>query len=371
MSTTEIFRHIVWICLVVTTSACLRTPPDRTIEGTAAQAILARNAMIEGSDFITALGLELAAVVNRFQPVHAATQAFIFEPPVLPVPSISETQVSDWYGTHSETSAGVFSSITSTTPGIHIELLNGIDIKFVFNSDPLDPSVDEFGNIDNFRLEVTSNNRSLTTPLLDSVNISLDYNVLEVNQSATNILPAGMETEGYIGFTRNGPAGATEVIYDVKRVLGSGDNIAGATVNSGEFIRLTDITRGAGGKEWQSINRIAYVQPEALGAWIGNSASQIYLHDTVNYSGEIIANGMLDYISTKTVNYTAKGDVIYTSGSGPVRVGILSGGPYSCDLSNPAAPIGSGTDIVIKWNDETIQTIMPNANFTCAQVIAQ
>lgn len=362
-------RNALVVSACIAAVGCTDTKPQ--IEGTPAQAVSARTTMNEGNAFVMTLGAELAGIVNRFQPVHPATQAFIIEPPVLPVPIVNEASITGWYGTHTETSPGTFTTVNSASRGILIELLNGINVEFIFDTLEMGPSVGPTGILDNFRLKITSNNRNITTPEVDKVGIQLDYNVLEVNASATGVLPAGMDTDGFIGYTRNGPLGLEDVIYDVKRTLGSGGNTAGATVNDGQFIRFRDISPNAGGREWQSVNQVTYENPQVGGPWVGKSASQVFKDGTVQYSGSIEVTSMLDYVSTGVVDYRASGTITFDTAVGAVVVGKLSGGPYSCDLNNPANPIGSGANIVMEWNDGTSQILMPTAQFNCGRVVAQ
>lgn len=362
-------RNAVLLGALFTASGCPQQQQE--IKGTDADAIAARTAIHTGQLIIENLSSELSVIIQRFQDVHPATQALIMEPPIVPAPVFSEASIIDWYGTHTQQTDGSFITESSSNPGISILLLNGIDIEFIFDTLEMGASIDTMGNLDNFRLRITSNNRDITTPEVDKVSIQLDYNVLEVNASAEGILPPGLDTDGYIGYTRMGSTGLENIVYDIKRILGAGANTAGATVNVSQFIRFRDISPNSDAKEYQVVEQVTYEYSALNGWWMGTTAAKGYRESGIVDSIGLIRPIVTNNEGTRVIDYVASGDIIWETPIGRARVGKWSGGPYTCDLSNPVAPVGSGVNIVIEWNDNTSEIVMPTPKFNCNTMTVQ
>jgi hypothetical protein len=181
------------LLLSALSASCIAPKPA----GTSEQATSAQTVMATGRANISQRISELSAVINRVRPL-ASTQLLVTEPVMLPLTPVLESQINADFGIHKETTPGVF----TLTPGggsISVELLNGID----FGISNIDTNTTS-GEIMSFQLNVTSNNRSIVTPVEQAAEIHITYQRFQIPILLANATPAGIIISGSVEFTRTG-----------------------------------------------------------------------------------------------------------------------------------------------------------------------
>lgn len=359
---TKFCKPRIWIVAGVLSSIVGAIGCTTYEDPTPAQAVLARATITEGQGKVQSLGMELAGVINRFAPLHPATQALIVEPPVEPPAPVLSSTLSQYYGVFEETSPGIFTKTSVFTfPIIQVLMDNGIDVTFQ-NIEYIS------GEVAKFNLDVVSDQRNITTPLADKVTIHLTYTFQKVFTPILNILNPPQDTRGNMSFTRDIAGVLTPVNYVVQRTLGGTVQSGAINIASGSSVRFDETSTG---DFWSVTEAVFFSRADPNNSnspYVGNGVTQVYRDKTVTSNISMFIQNLDEVATTGLANYAGTGDILLKTGTGTARVATLEGGPYTCDINFPSQA-GSGVPIELVYADQTTVSIMPNPEFNCAAAV--
>ena len=305
----------------------------------------------------------MTEVLNRYSNRHPALAALL-NGVVLRAPSpIDDTQITAWFGVHSEAADASFTYSADTVARILIELNNGIDINFTFNTPEMGASFDAQGQLDNYRLRISSNNRTIATPSAAELDVSLDINILETPIGFAAPVANGLASIGTIEYTN---AANTKKSYQIDFALGLGDSIAQSTqVTQGQHLFVRDQLSQAPGSEWLFIDTMEFELVDS--DWLVGQLRQTYQDAVLQYEGLINGN-LQSYVTSKEVTYSPSGTFLFTIDTGTLEVASQTGGPYICNYANPLKPVGIGNLISLLWGDLTYVPLLPTNDISCADL---
>ena len=356
-------RRSLPLCLLLLTasmvSSCIldqsATPED---------AVRARTSIQEGRAFLTAVDIEIDALVARFTTMPI-TKQLLREPRLGGKVIVTRAELSTAFGTYVELTPGNF----QFTPGgnsLLFEYLNGIDmslntfIPFVNNT-----------IINTFLWDVTSNNRGITTPPADVVTIHLTIVRNAIEQVIEGFRPSLITLLGTVSYVNL--SGITQ--YRIERAAGEVSltftGTSAVTANRSNYLRVWDLasTGGTlnGAPFWRYVDAIIFAPTKLLAVWTAITAKQVY----DDHTGVILSTSTeLDPQAAKlgTVAYVGTGNVtLKKSLFSRLQVARVSGGPYFCSIILPW--VGTGTRVVVNWKDDTVTNLLPSTDITCAKSV--
>lgn len=343
--------------VVMNLSSCL---PIQT--GTADEALTARARMQIGQALLTKAESEISNLLAGFRDVEPAA-LLISEPPTLPLPLVFPTDLNPLYGVYTETGPGVFDFVAGVEQTVLVQYVNGIDVSFANFT-----FTGTQGQLDNYSLTITSNNR-VATPVNEVVVAKLDDWRPDLGEQVTlPITPSVASLKGTLRFV---DSSATAVNYQLirQKALGAGQTLAQVSLAEFNDFRILDVgTR----QFWHRSKATVFVPSDVPGAWAMWSVYSIYDDNNVLYStmplmqGSVV-NGVANYVvGLPRLNLVTYNNLLVGTVSDK-RIGSVVGGPYSCDVNAPAG-MGVGTPIVVNWVDGAVTNVLPG-DLNCPELI--
>jgi hypothetical protein len=342
------FFRLLLLTVITLTNGCDNVPP-----GTPEQALVARALVSDGQSKIAQIGSEIATLLDRYKDTQAG-QIFIVEPPILPPQPILLADLEPIFGIHRELTPGVFEVITGQQE-VSIQYLNGIDIGF--HNLEFDASTDQLLS---YQIDILSNRRSIATPPSQVATVNLTISNFNLAQPIAGLEPTGITTTGSVEYALDDGTALSTMKYTINRFLGTA-SAGGLNLTSGKQIQFTDVINK---ESWTDTETVLYSDNSTPGTWIGRNIIKLYQDNAVRYSITMSLLNGFNVANTNKATFAGIGQVIFEN----ARVAYVSGGPYSCDITNPGN-IGTGTTIKLTWRDIFDDILMPNNVNNCARAI--
>lgn len=346
---------------LLATTACNLQPPVSACPNSCAEAALAKTSVLEGKNKAQALSAEISGIINRYKNVHPAAQAIIVEPPVHPAATLIATEISQYYGVYTETSAGVYTkSQVFTFPVIKIEQMNGTDIMF----ENIEHSS---GEVTSYNLSILSDQRNIATPTAERVAIQLTYTFQREFTPILTILDPAQDTRGRATIMRNIAGSLTPVSYDIERSFGGQMRNGKLVTGLGTVLRVDEASTG---EYWSHTSVTLYTKADPANTnspYVGYLTTNNYQDKKVNSTTTIRATNLAELSTSSLVNFEATGEILYKA-KNQLRVATVEGGPYTCNIDFPNQQ-GSGLSINMAYADLSSVSILPSTGFGCSTLV--
>jgi hypothetical protein len=346
--------------------------------GSPRQAISARQNIASTETYTTQATQEISAYLNELA-THPGiailiNHMYVSTIPDFPISPITYQIISQYFGEHREISPGVFETVRSFAESyIRVDYLSGeatIAKNFEFLPDASTALM-------SFTLNgIGVYYYNVQEKLIDGISILGYIDIDRGNGSVVDYNISHQRGGWYIEPCKwvNGRASPFRDYCDPNDVLDF------------EYIRGTylEISEGqrsvTGNINTRSVSdTILYRQTNQPGLWIAKqtlkriSLSTWDSSGSVTYGIGIITNGSQTMEDASVISYQGTGNVRIAGFRGiPYKVAEPLGGPYTCDLSNPAAVgPGTGESVTLKWTDEFSEPLFPSTDLTCTDLIWQ
>ena len=291
-------------------------------------------------------------------------QSLLREPEAGGKKNVTKMELEAAFGTYTEFFPDNFDFIQGGE-GIVVEYLNGIDLEL----HQFDFAVDA-GTAVQFKVTADANNRGLITPLDEAVTLFATATRAKIADELILFKPSVVALKGTLIYQRL----EGEVQYAIEMAAGdlsltlSGISIAKASHST--YFRAWDVTNSDGiitatAPFWFDTTTTVFVPIDAF-TW--TALFRQYLFQDSN--GNVLNVGVAsDPSSTATQGRVIPtGSVKGKDAFGGLLIAQAAGGPYQCDITDPDNP-ASGEPIVVKWFDGLQTSIMPTAEWGCADAV--
>lgn len=350
---------------ILSSSGCFGRLP-----GSAEDALQARQSYTEGRLLLASVRSEIVNLFSHVAVVPVA-KALLLEAATGGQILVTQQMVSDAYGSYRETSTGVFEYTLDARNSIEVYFLNGVDASL--------HSFQFAGNaVEEFRLSVSSNNRSIATPEADYIDMELGMakpspDIADRIDELQDFSPTFTLFAGKVSYVRNGARVAYEVLKagtELEIGFDESDTLVIVAITQAQTFNVREVSNSpspVGNRYWNYNEASVYRATADPSIWVAVSRN-------VNYND---SNGVRAVVGVLTdLKTLATGGNFVGYNPGLVAnviydrrlVADAGGGTYYCDMTAPNLA-GGGNPVIIRWVDEINQDLMPTREFSCARSV--